>query len=99
MDRKVLHPNRDSPSDQEPFSRTVSAIHDIIENKLYKLRSGNLESYFREYFDVSRAQGKPMKQTVMIITFPVQVYRFYNCARLLRVRSVYLLSHDEYDGD
>ena len=51
------------------FKPTVLAIYAIVEDKLYKVRFHSLEQYFRSVWGVSRAQ----------------VYRFYNCARILHV--------------
>jgi hypothetical protein len=51
------------------FRETVMALFTIVEDKLYKVRFHSLEQYFRTLWGISRAQ----------------VYRFYNCARILKV--------------
>lgn len=34
------------------------AVYEIIEKKLYKEKHQNIEAYFKEYWNISRAQGK-----------------------------------------
>ncbi|KAJ3376080.1 hypothetical protein GGF31_000147 [Allomyces arbusculus] len=53
---------------QRRFQRTVEAIFNIVQNKLYKARSSSLENYFRDTWRISRAQ----------------VYRFLDSAVILR---------------
>ncbi|KAJ3352245.1 hypothetical protein GGF32_003850 [Allomyces javanicus] len=53
---------------QRRFQRTVEAIFNIVQNKLYKARSSSLENYFRDTWRISRAQ----------------VYRFLDAAVILR---------------
>ncbi|KAJ3324046.1 hypothetical protein HDU93_002868, partial [Gonapodya sp. JEL0774] len=52
---------------QRGFQRTVLAINEIVQKKLYKAKSNSLEGYFREHWKMSRAQ----------------VYRFLDSAYVL----------------
>ncbi|KAJ3048077.1 hypothetical protein HK097_010906 [Rhizophlyctis rosea] len=70
IDLKVLHHlNRDDHRKKlKRFRRTVSAVHAIVSNKLYRSKASSLEAYFREAWKISRAQ----------------VYRFLDCAWVLK---------------
>ncbi|KAI3653863.1 hypothetical protein MP228_001810 [Amoeboaphelidium protococcarum] len=69
IDNAVLHHQEiDGPDAKDRFKRTVMAVYEIVEQKLYKTRHNSLETYFRSVWRISRAQ----------------VYRFYNCARILK---------------
>jgi hypothetical protein len=63
---------------QKRFKRTVMSVHAIVSHKLYKAKSSSLENYFKESWNISRAQ----------------VYRFLDCAWVLQVfLTLYLYYH------
>jgi hypothetical protein len=61
--------NISSKKSNPNFVKTVLAVFRIVDDKLYRVRAHSLEQYFKERWQISRAQ----------------VYRFYNCARVLQV--------------
>lgn len=65
---------------QDRFRRTVLAVDQIVNQKLYKSKSSSLEQYFRDVWKISRAQ----------------VYRFIDSACVLKVccpeRSLFALA-------
>ena len=70
IDLKVLHHmTRDERLRQDHFHETVMAVFDIVENKLYKGRSANLEQYFREFWKISRAQGTFSRTGVALVSY------------------------------
>lgn len=64
------HQNNNYDLRRQHFPRTVLAIHHIVDSKLYKARKPSLEAYFKDRFQISRAQ----------------VYRFMDSALVLQVR-------------
>lgn len=58
--------------DQATFVATMTAVRDIVTQKLYKSKGKTLEAYFRERWNVSRPQ----------------VYRFIDCAIVLQVGKI-----------
>ncbi|KAI8824084.1 uncharacterized protein EV422DRAFT_305975 [Fimicolochytrium jonesii] len=78
IDLKVLHHlNKDNNRQkQKRFKRTVTAVHSIVTHKLYKSKASSLETYFRDAWKISRAQ----------------VYRFLDCAIILKVLAKSLMS-------
>ena len=68
IDRDVLS-HISSNDGHRNFDATVTAIYNIVEDKLYKLKFHSLEQYFRNVWSISRAQA----------------YRFHTCARILSV--------------
>jgi ribosomal protein L31E len=75
IDRNVF--NSLSKRKQKRFKRTVMSIHAIVTHKLYKAKASSLEVYFKDSWNISRAQ----------------VYRFLDCAWVLKVR-LYLLFNE-----
>ena len=67
IDRNVFHSL--SKRKQKRFKRTVMSIHAIVTHKLYKAKSSSLELYFKDSWNISRAQ----------------VYRFLDSAWVLKV--------------
>ena len=67
IDQNVF--NAISKKKQKRFKRTVMAVHAIVTHKLYKTKASSLEVYFKDSWNISRAQ----------------VYRFLDCAWVLKV--------------
>lgn len=62
----ISKPNHQSKSDLDAFKRKVLAIQRIVASRQYRCVADSLERYFRERWDMSRAQ----------------VYRFIDCAEV-----------------
>ncbi|KAJ3069831.1 hypothetical protein HDU98_007089 [Podochytrium sp. JEL0797] len=69
IDLKILThvSGEDLEQRQNKFRKTVAAVHNIVSKKLYKEKSISLEIYFKEVWNISRAQ----------------VYRFLDCRVVL----------------
>ena len=76
IDRNVF--NSLSKRKQKRFKRTVMSIHAIVTHKLYKAKASSLEVYFKDSWNISRAQ----------------VYRFLDCAWVLKVDVVPGISYN-----
>jgi hypothetical protein len=64
---KILHAG-DDPDRSNRFRDTVLAVHEIIDKKLYKQKNLSIEAYFKQFWNISRAQA----------------YRLFNCGIILR---------------
>jgi len=67
MEMDVLHYKDNDQRRQDGFQKTILAIQNIVNRKLYKACAPSLEVYFRDVWKISRAQ----------------VYRFLDCATVL----------------
>lgn len=67
IDSKIMHLS-DDPDRSSRFKETVLAVYDIIDQKLYRDKQQNIESYFKKYWNISRAQA----------------YRLYNCGAIVK---------------
>jgi hypothetical protein len=67
MEMDVLHFKDNDQRRQDGFQKTILAIQNIVNRKLYKACAPSLEIYFRDVWKISRAQ----------------VYRFLDCATVL----------------
>jgi hypothetical protein len=67
IEQNVLHVM--SKKKERRFKRTIMAVHAIVSQKLYKAKASSLEVYFKDSWNISRAQ----------------VYRFLDCAWVLKV--------------
>jgi len=67
IEMDVLHFKDNDKRRQDGFQKTILAIQNIVNKKLYKACAPSLEIYFRDVWKISRAQ----------------VYRFLDCATVL----------------
>jgi hypothetical protein len=98
LHQSILNPGRRVTVNREQFFQTCEAIQKIIDTRVYKLRCNNVEKYFKEYHNISRAQCKLQIEFVRAWRLSFQhidlfvtafslflVYRLANSSRLLQV--------------
>ncbi len=75
------HSKLDFKTQQVYFKQTCFAIQTIISKKLYKCVAANLEQYFKNYWDISRAK----------------TYRMMECAAMIKVIFLLIFGNEPFE--